>query len=79
MLTSPPNCGCTADGTGKKVLDLFDGGLAGTQKDCMVSVEEIKGNSLIQSLLAPDVTIDGKMALSLGIKVETTKGMFPAQ
>jgi hypothetical protein len=28
------------------------------------------------SLLAPDVTIDGKMALSLGIKVAAEKATF---
>ncbi len=72
-------CGCKAGSTGKTVLDLFDGDIMGTTKDCKVSVDEIKGNSLIQSLLAPDVTIDGKMALSLGIKVEATKAVFPAQ
>lgn len=74
-----PGCGCVASSTGKTVLDLFDGDIMGTTKDCKVTDEEIKGNSLIQSLLAPDVTIDGKMALSLGIKVEATKAMFPAQ
>jgi hypothetical protein len=62
-LTMPPGCGCTDGSTGKTILGLFD-----TNHDCMVSVDEIKGNSLIMSLLAPDVTIDGKMALSLGIK-----------
>ena len=79
MPTMPPGCGCVANSTGKTVLDLFDGDITGTTKDCMVTTEEIKGNSLIQSLLAPDVVIDGKMALSLGIKVTTTKGSFPAQ
>jgi hypothetical protein len=77
--TMPPACGCMANSTGKTVLDLFDGDIAGTTKDCKVSVEEIKGNSLIQSLLAPDVTINGTMALSLGIKVEATHATFPAQ
>ena len=67
------DCGCTA-GTGKTILDLFD-----TDDDCMVSVDEIKSNTLIQSLLAPDVKIDGVNALSLGIKVSTTKASFPAQ
>lgn len=76
MLSAPPACGCMSGSTGKTVLDLFDGDLAGTQKDCAVSVEEIQGNSLIQSLLAPDVTIDGVDALSLGIKVEGTGAMF---
>jgi len=79
MLSAPPLCGCTSGSTGKTVLDLFDGGVPGSAKDCAVSVEEIKQNSLIQSLLAPDVTINGKKALSLGIKVEAVKGTFPAQ
>ena len=64
--------------TGKTVLDLFDGDITGTTKDCAVSIDEIKGNSLIQSLLAPDVTIDGKMALSLGIKVEAVHATYTA-
>ncbi len=79
MLASPPGCGCMAGSTGKTVLDLFDGGIPGSMKNCAVSVEEIQQNSLIQSLLAPDVTIDGVKALSLGIKVEGTKATFPAQ
>jgi len=79
MLTAPPGCGCMAGSTGKTVLDLFDGGVPGSTKDCAVSVEEIKQNSLIQSLLAPDVEIKGQKALSLGIKIETTKATFPAQ
>ncbi len=78
MLSAPPGCGCMASSTGRTVLDLFDGG-DGTAKDCAVSVEEIKQNSLIQSLLAPDVTIGGRKALSLGIKVEAVKASFPAQ
>ncbi len=79
MLTAPPGCGCASGSTGKTLLDLFDGDITGTTKDCTVSIEEITGNSLIQSLLAPDVTVDGKMALSLGIKVEAVSATFPAQ
>ncbi len=75
-LNMPPACGCMSGSTGKTVLELFDGGIQGTQKDCMVSVEEIKENSLIKSLLAPDVKINGIDALSLGIKVEATKATF---
>jgi len=72
--TAPPDpCGCMANSTGKTVLGLFDT----TPKDCTVSIEEIKTNSLIQSLLAPDVEIDGVEALSLGIKVEAVKASFP--
>ena len=66
--TAPPDpCGCAANSTGKTVIGLFDT----SPKDCTVSIEEIKTNSLIQSLLAPDVTIDGQEALSLGIRVTT--------
>ena len=74
MLSSPPACGCADGSTGKTILGLFDT----DPKDCMVTVEEIKNNSLIVSLLAPDVTIDGKMALSLGIKATAVKATYPA-
>jgi hypothetical protein len=78
-LTNPAGgCGCAADSTGKTILGLFDtlkaDGTAG--KDCAVSVEEIKNNQLIVSLLAPDVTIDGKMALSLGVKATAVKATY---
>jgi len=72
MPTMPPGCGCVADSTGKTILGLFDT----NPKDCAVSVDEIKNNSLIVSLLSPDVTINGKMALSLGIKATAVKGMY---
>jgi hypothetical protein len=65
-------CGCKADSTGKTVLGLFDS----SPKDCAVSVDEIKNNSLIVSLLAPDVTIDGKPALSLGVKATGVKATY---
>jgi hypothetical protein len=72
---STPSCMCMADSTGKTILGLFD---VAPTKDCMVSVEEIKNNSLIVSLLSPDVTIDGKMALSLGIKATAVKATYTA-
>jgi hypothetical protein len=71
-LSHPPDCGCTDGSTGKTIIGLFDTAPA----DCMVTVDEVKGNSLIMSLLAPDVTVDGKMALSLGIKVAAEKATF---
>ena len=70
--TTPPDCGCAASSTGRTILNLFDT----NPKNCIVTVEEIKGNTLIQSLLAPDVEIDGTQALSLGIKVKATGGTF---
>jgi hypothetical protein len=66
--TQAPDCGCT-EGTGRTILNLFDA----PPLDCMVSVQEIRDNQLIKSLLSPDVTIDGTKALSLGIKVEAVK------
>jgi hypothetical protein len=75
MLSNPgAGCGCAADSTGKTVLSLFDT----NPKDCAVTVDEIKTNSLIVSLLAPDVTINGKMALSLGIKASAVKATYTA-
>jgi len=77
MLSNPPMCGCAADSTGKTILGLFDtGNVNPAVHDCMVTVDEIKNNSLIVSLLAPDVTINGKMALSLGIKATAVKGAY---
>ncbi len=67
------SCGCPSGTTGKTIIGLFDT----TPKDCGVTVEEIKTNSLIQSLLAPDVTIDGQDALSIGIEVSTVNAKFP--
>ena len=69
---TPPACNCMADSTGKTILGLFDT----NPKDCAVTVDEIKNNSLIVSLLAPDVTINGKMALSLGVKATAVKGTY---
>lgn len=68
--TQPPNCGCAAGSTGKTLLSLFDL----QPPDCSVSVAEILNNSLIMALLAPDVTIDGKPALSLGVKAKLVRG-----
>lgn len=77
-LDTPPGCGCADGSTGKTILGLFDTKKAdGSEgKDCAVSVDEIKTNSLIVSLLAPDVTIDGKQALSLGIKASAVKATY---
>lgn len=75
-LTNPgAECGCVDGSTGQTLLTLFDI----DPKDCMVTVDEIKSNGLIQGALAPDVTIDGMPALSLGIKLEAKKASFPAQ
>ncbi|MEO8707107.1 MAG: hypothetical protein ABI867_44180 [Kofleriaceae bacterium] len=66
---TPPDCGCGTGSTGKTIIGLFDT----TPKDCTVDIAEITNNSLIKSLLAPDVQIDGVDALSLGISVTAVK------
>jgi hypothetical protein len=58
-----PNA-CNCDATGNTVLGLFD-----SNHDCMVSAMEIINSSFGMTLLAPDVTIDGMPALSLGVKM----------
>jgi hypothetical protein len=78
MPNMPPGCGCASGSTGSTILSLFDttkaDGTAG--HDCVVSVDEIKNNNLMRALLAPDVTIDGTMALSFGIKTTAVAGVF---
>ncbi|MBV8757027.1 MAG: hypothetical protein JO257_07125 [Deltaproteobacteria bacterium] len=71
MLTMPPGCGCTSGSTGATIISFFD-----ANHDCMVTPEELKMNSLVMSLLQPDVTIDGVMALSLGIKATAVGATF---
>jgi len=68
----PPDCGCTAGTTGKTMANLFD-----TVKDCNVTIDEIKNNSLLQSLFAPDVTLEAQQALSVGISVTAVHAGFP--
>jgi hypothetical protein len=79
MLNNPPDCGCASGSTGKTILGLFDT----APKDCMVSVSEVQNNSLIKSLLAPDVcapttgtTCDAANALSIGLKITAVKGTY---
>ncbi|MGE5186423.1 MAG: hypothetical protein ACM31C_30415 [Acidobacteriota bacterium] len=69
---TPNACYCADGSTGKTILGLFDT----SPKDCAVTTDEISSNSLIMSLLAPDVTIEGKMALSLGINVTAVGATF---
>jgi len=71
MLANPPTCGCTSGSTGATLLGLFD-----TNHDCAISVAEIAGNSLVQSLFAPDITLEGQMCLSLGVGFTAVPGTF---
>jgi len=69
---TPPTCGCPAGSQAKVLHDLFDT----TPNDCAISLSELQSNSLIQSLLAPDVTIDGQQAVSVGIGFTAVSGTF---
>lgn len=71
-LSSPPSCGCATNSDGKSALAMFDK----TPQDCSISLDEIKNNALIQNLLAPDVVVDGEMALSLGVKASAVTAAF---
>ena len=77
----PPTCNCAAGSTSVTLLNLFDGDITGTTKDCTISVDEIAGNPLIKGLLSPDVcsakTCTAPDSLSLGIQVQTVKATFP--
>ncbi|MEO8840585.1 MAG: hypothetical protein ABI591_21745 [Kofleriaceae bacterium] len=70
-LTSPPACGCTGGSIGETYLSLLD-----ANQDCTVTVDEIKTNSLVMALLAPDVMIDGQMAVSMGVGVTAVHAAF---
>lgn len=60
-LQAPPGCGCTSGSTGATLISLFD-----ANHDCSITVDEVRTNSLIQSLLATDITVENMPALSFG-------------
>lgn len=70
-LTSPPQCGCASGSAGDTEMGLFD-----ANQDCAVTADEIKTNSLIMSLLAPDVTIGTEQALSFGVGITAVHAAF---
>lgn len=72
QLSSPPSCGCAANSDGKSALATFDK----APTDCAISLDEIRNNALIQNLLAPDVEVEGQMALSLGVKATAVTATF---
>ncbi len=90
--TGMPPCGCADGATGQTLLDLFDEqpDRPGTEPDgdCVVTLDELKQNSLISSLLSPDVDLfdaDGNYnprqdgvedSLSLGIAFTSVGATF---
>ena len=69
---TPPGCGCASSSRGATYLSLFDKSPA----DCTISLDEIKSNDLIKTLLAPDVSIDGIPALSVGVGMSAVPATF---
>lgn len=63
--TAPP-CGCEDGSTGATLLNIF-----GTElQDCAMTLDELKNNSLVSTLLRPDIDTDGDGtpdALSIGV------------
>lgn len=68
---SKADCGCTGGTT--TIISLFD---KAPTHDCNITIDELKNNDLISTLLAPDVSIGGVEALSVGVGVTTVKGTF---
>ena len=66
-----PDCGCISGSTGRTVIALLD-----TTPDCMVTAAEVGANTIINSLFAPDVMIDGQPAMSFGASVSLAKAHF---
>lgn len=68
---NPPQCGCTSGSHGEQVIQLFD-----TDHDCMIIVDELRTNSLMMSLFAPDVTVYNQSAISVGFAVTAVDAIF---
>jgi len=71
MLANPPTCGCTQGSTGATMISLFD-----TNQDCAITLTEVKNNSLIMALFAPDVTVENQSALSVGFAFTAVDAAF---
>ncbi len=67
-------CGCLSGSTGEVLLALFD-----TTADCSVPLEEIQTNSVVQTLLQPDVDSDADGvadSMSIGVGFTAVKATF---
>lgn len=68
---TPPDCICMQSSAGQTSLGLFD-----ANRDCVISVDELRTNSLIESLLSPDVTLENQQCLSIGIGAHAVPAGF---
>ena len=73
-VATPPSCTCTPDSTGETYLGIFDDDVS-----CTVPLEEFRANSLIVTLLRPDVDTDGDSVndgLSVGLGFSAVPATF---
>ena len=68
LTTSP--CGCPSGSRGRQLQEIFD-----DNNDCEIELDEVLVNSIVQSLLAPDLGTGGDALLSFGFGV----GLVPAE
>jgi hypothetical protein len=80
---APPTC-CSAGSTGESLVELFD-----ADGDCAITLDEVRTNDLIASLLSPDVDLfdsegnfnprvdEIKDSLSLGVGLLAVPARFP--
>jgi hypothetical protein len=76
MLNNPPGCGCKPNSTGATILSTFDGKIMGSPADCQVTTAEVMANSSVTSALQPDVTVNGQLSISLGVKATAVTGTY---
>jgi hypothetical protein len=71
---TPPTCGCMDGSTGETLMGIFD-----ENGDCDVPETEVRENSLIVTLLRPDVDTDGDDepdSLSVGVGATAVAGTW---
>jgi hypothetical protein len=66
------DCGCAAGSTGRTWIQLLDT----SPMNCAISVDEVKNSTLFQSLFAPDVTLEGQAAISIGLQITAVGAKF---
>lgn len=70
------------DGTGFLACTATGAAALGTMlgldsvRDCKLTLAELQGNTIIKTLLGPDIMIDGKPALSVALGFTAKKGTF---
>jgi hypothetical protein len=71
---SGPSCGCAEGSDGETMLGIFDDNI-----DCQVMLQELRDNPLVNTLLRPDVDIDGDDTpdvLSVGVGITAVGATF---